>query len=68
MLGYSININNLCCNPVVLKNIGETTKNWYFGTKLYKKWVSMCQNQNKNQYFLAEITDKKKVDHQFLET
>ena len=30
-IGDSININNLCCNPVVLKKIGKTSKNSYFG-------------------------------------
>ena len=28
MLRDSININNLCCNPVVLKRVGKLFKNW----------------------------------------
>ena len=52
----SINIDSLCCNPVVLKKI--LVKFW----PMHKKGVlHMAHGQNEKQFFFAEIT---KADHQ----
>ena len=55
MLGDSININNLCYNPLVLKI------SWW------KKGIIMghVQNEKQQRFFLEEIT---KADHQLSET
>ena len=45
MLGDSININNLCFNPV-LKKIGKTSKKFFLGPNLQYKRVSMGHTQN----------------------
>ena len=66
MLGDSVNINSLCCNPVVLKNkIGKTSKNCFFGPNFHKKGVIMNHAQNEKRLFLAEITNP---NHQLSET
>ena len=65
MLGDLIDINNLYCNPLVLKkNLVKPLKNCSFGPNLHKKGVIMSHAQNKKQFFLAEIT---KADHQLSE-
>ena len=40
MLGDSININSFCCNPVVLKKIGKTSKNCFLRLNLHYWEVS----------------------------
>ena len=69
MLRDSININNLCWNPVASskkkKKIGKTSKNCFFWSNLHKKEVIMGHIQNEKQLFLAEIT---KAGHQVSET
>ena len=66
MLGDSININNLCCNSLVLKKkLVKPLRNCFFGTTLHKRAVIMGHTQNEKQFFLAEIT---KADHQLSET
>ena len=54
MLGDSININDMCCNPVVLKKIGKASKRIFFGAQIVQK---MCHAQNEKQFFLVEITN-----------
>ena len=52
MLGNSININNLCCNPLVLKKkLVKPPKNCSFGTNLHKKRVIMGHSHNEKQFF-----------------
>ena len=66
MLGDSINITDLCCNPVVLKKVGKTSWKLFFGPNLHKKGVIMGQTLNgKTIFFFLEIT---KVDHHLLVT
>ena len=61
MLGDSININNLCCIPVVLKKkLVKHLKNCFLG---HKKGVNGTHPTWKT-IFLAEIT---KADHKFLD-
>ena len=62
----SININNLCCNPVVLKKkLVKPLKDFFFWPNLHKKGVIMGQAQNEKQFFLAEIA---KADQQLSES
>ena len=52
MLGVSININNLCYDPVVLKKkLGKPRKNCFFVSNLHKKGVIMGHAQNEKQIF-----------------
>ena len=62
MLGYSININNLCCNKVVLKKKKKVKalKIAIFGINLCKKGVRMGHIQDETQIILEELTDNKK--------
>ena len=41
MLEEWININNFNCNPVVLKKIDKTSKNYYFGANLLFLWYGV---------------------------
>ena len=52
MSGDSVNNNNLCCNPVVLKKINETSKNFFGGPSIafHCKGVSMGHTQNDKQF------------------
>ena len=60
MLGYSINVNNLCCNKVVLKKKVKPLKIAIFGINLCKKGVRMGHTQDETQIILVELTDNKK--------
>ena len=54
MLGDSIDINNVCCNSVVLKKkIGETLKNCFFQPNLHYKEVNMGHTQNEKQFYFG---------------
>ena len=64
MIEDSIDINKLCCNPVVLKKMGKTSKTCYFWAQFLgptKKGFSMDHAHNEKQIVLAEIT---KADYQ----
>ena len=66
MLRDSININNLCWNPVVLKKKWvKPLKNCFIGPNLHKKGVIMGHAQRGKQFYWAEIT---KADYQLSET
>ena len=62
MLEDTININNLCLNPAVLKKAGKTS--CFFGPNLHRKGVIMDHAQDEKRFFLVEIT---KTDHQLSE-
>ena len=64
MLGDSININNFNCTPIILKNFWPL-KITIFGPNLCKKGVSMDHTQNKQTFFLTEMT---KADHKLSKT
>ena len=54
MLGDSININNLCCNPVALKKkLVKPLKNCFFRPNLHKKVVIMGHTQNEKKKFFS---------------
>ena len=60
MLGDSINIDNFCCNPAILKKkLVKPLKIGILGPNLHYKGVRMCHSQNKKQIFLAEVTKDK---------
>ena len=66
MLGDSINMNNFCCNPVVLKKkIGKTSKKLLFWAQFTQKEVIIGHILNEKQFFFSDIT---KSDHQVSET
>ena len=67
ILGDSINFNNLCCNPVVIKKKLETpVKKMFFWPNFHKKGVIMGHGQNEKLFdFLTEIT---KAGHYLSET
>ena len=56
MLGKSININNFDWNPVVLKEIAKTSKNYHFLAQLVQKWGPHGLRPNRKQFFFTEIT------------
>ena len=62
MLGDSININNMCCNPVGLKKICKASKKIFFWAQIVQK---MGHAQNEKQFFLVQITN---ADYQLSET
>ena len=65
MLEDTININNLCWNPAVLKKkLVKPLKNCFFGPNLHRKTVIMDYVQDEKKSFLVEIT---KEDHQLSE-
>ena len=65
MLGDSININNFCCNPVVLKKkLVNPLKTAFSGPIYTTKGSAWATPKMKNNFF-AEIT---KADHQLSET
>ena len=68
MLGHSININNLCRNPLVLKKIGKTSKNCYFWDHLVQKRGQHGSQPKWKTNFFGIITDTKEADYQLLET
>ena len=43
-------INNFNWNPVVLKKMAKTSKNYHFWPNLCKNWVSMSHAQNRKQF------------------
>ena len=51
MLGYLININNLCCNPVVLKKIDKISKKMLFWAQFTQKGVIMGHAQTAEHLF-----------------
>ena len=69
MLGDSININNFCCNPAILKNLGETFNLIFFffwiGAICTTKRSAWATPKMKNNFLLAEIT---KANHQLSDT
>ena len=66
MLGDSIDINNFCCNPVVLKKkLVKPLKIAFSGPNCTTKWSAWAVPKMKNNFLLAEIT---KADHQLSET
>ena len=58
MLGNSISIKNSDWNPVVLKKIAKTSKNYHFSAQLVKKWGP--HGPHPKTIFFSEIT---KPDH-----
>ena len=66
MLGDSININNFCCNPVVMKKkMVKPLKIVFLGPICTTKRSAWATPKTKNNFLLAEIT---KADHQPSET
>ena len=66
MLEDTININNLCYNPAVLKKkLVKPLKKNFFGPNLHRKGVIIDHAQDEKKHFLVEIT---KADHQFSES
>ena len=61
MLGDSININNFCCNPVVLEKKKKNPVGIAFlgGPNLYYKGVSMSHAQNEEQFFFLFFRNNK---------
>ena len=64
MLGDSFSINNVCCNPVVLKKIGKTSKALIFWTRFAQKRGHYGSHSKSKTTFLVEITN---ADHQLSE-
>ena len=67
MLGDTTNINNLCCNPAVLKKkLVEPLKSCFFWNQFAQKRGHYgLRPRWKKKFFLAEIT---KADHQLSES
>ena len=56
MLGNSINIKNFIWNPVILKKIAKTSKNYYFWTQLMQNWGPHGPHpKQKTVFFFSEI-------------
>ena len=63
MLGDTININNLCCNPSSSeKKLFKTPKNCFFGPNLHRKGLIMGHAQG------GIFFSRKKADHQLSES
>ena len=66
MLGDSINMNNLCCNPAVLKKkLVKRLKNCSFWPNLHERGPYRLHPKWKTKFFFSGIT---KSDHQVSET
>ena len=65
MLGDTISINNLCCNPEVLKKSWLNLLKMLFWTQFAQKRAHYEPCPIWKKYFLAEIT---KADHQLSES
>ena len=64
MLGDSVNINNFNCNPVVLKKIAKTSKNYNFLAQFVQKWANGPRPKTENIFFSVI----KKTDHKLSKT
>ena len=64
MLGDTININNLCCNPGVLKKAGKTSQNYFFGPNFHRKWVILGHDQDGKNFEGGEKQQKQIVSFQ----
>ena len=65
MIGDSININDLCCNPVVLKKSWQNLYKFVFGVQFVQKSGHYGPRPKWKSIFLVETT---KADHQLSET
>ena len=65
MLGYSINLNNFNCNPVVMKIFAKTSKNCHFWAQLVQKMGQYEPHPKQTKFLFAEMT---KADHKLFKT
>ena len=65
MIGDTINVNNLCCNPAVLKKSWQNLLKIAFLDPICIEKGSLWARPKMEKFFLAEIT---KADHQLSES